>query len=162
MSDADARSDIEREYEEAKKTAREYLRAVGVLSPEGKDKQERDTEQRWREERKMRNTILRGWAPDAVVPNDRQQRETAVAILNVGGGDDAVQQQALRPRVTPPIWDASTCIAVVTTKYSTFFSKGIALTRRFVWRWIGSSAGCSRRAETCRNGCEDGMKSRGN
>ena len=26
----------------------------------------------------------------------RQQRETAVAILNVGGGDDAVQQQALR------------------------------------------------------------------
>ena len=26
----------------------------------------------------------------------RQQRETAVAILNVGGGDDAVQQQTLR------------------------------------------------------------------
>ena len=26
----------------------------------------------------------------------RQQRETAVAILNVGGGDDAVQQHALR------------------------------------------------------------------
>ena len=26
----------------------------------------------------------------------RQQRETAVAILNVGGGDDAVQQQDLR------------------------------------------------------------------
>ena len=26
----------------------------------------------------------------------RQQRETAGAILNVGGGDDAVQQQALR------------------------------------------------------------------
>ena len=26
----------------------------------------------------------------------RQPRETAVAILNVGGGDDAVQQQALR------------------------------------------------------------------
>ena len=26
----------------------------------------------------------------------RRQRETAVAILNVGGGDDAVQQQALR------------------------------------------------------------------
>ena len=26
----------------------------------------------------------------------RQQRETAVAILNVGGGDDAVRQQALR------------------------------------------------------------------
>ena len=26
----------------------------------------------------------------------RQQSETAVAILNVGGGDDAVQQQALR------------------------------------------------------------------
>ena len=26
----------------------------------------------------------------------RQDRETAVAILNVGGGDDAVQQQALR------------------------------------------------------------------
>ena len=26
----------------------------------------------------------------------RQQRETAVAILNVGGGDDAVQQQAMR------------------------------------------------------------------
>ena len=26
----------------------------------------------------------------------RQQRDAAVAILNVGGGDDAVQQQALR------------------------------------------------------------------
>ena len=26
----------------------------------------------------------------------RQQREAAVAILNVGGGDDTVQQQALR------------------------------------------------------------------
>jgi len=26
----------------------------------------------------------------------RQQREAAVAILNVGGGDDAVQQQTLR------------------------------------------------------------------
>ena len=26
----------------------------------------------------------------------RRQRETAVAILNVGGGDDAVQQHALR------------------------------------------------------------------
>ncbi len=26
----------------------------------------------------------------------RQQREAAVAILNIGGGDDAVQQQALR------------------------------------------------------------------
>ena len=33
----------------------------------------------------------------------RQQRETAVAILNVGGGDDAVQQQALRIDQTMPL-----------------------------------------------------------
>ena len=31
----------------------------------------------------------------------RQQRETAVAILNVGGGDDAVQQQALPTDMLP-------------------------------------------------------------
>ena len=33
----------------------------------------------------------------------RQQRETAVAILNVGGGDDAVQQQALRIDQNTPL-----------------------------------------------------------
>ena len=34
--------------------------------------------------------------PGKQTEQGRQQRETAVAILNVGGGDDAVQQQALR------------------------------------------------------------------
>ena len=71
MSDADARSDIEREFEEAKETARVYLRAVGVIGP-GRVS---TPEYREREQRNMRDTILRGWAPDAVVPNDPSARD---------------------------------------------------------------------------------------
>lgn len=64
-------------------------------------------------------------------------------------------------RTTPPIWDGGTCTAVVTTKSSTLFLKGIALTGRIEWRWIGSCVGCLRRARMCRYGCEDGMKNPG-
>ena len=106
MSDADDRCDIEREYEEAKKTAREYLRAVGVLSPEGKDKQERDTEQRWREERKMRNTILRGWAPDAVVPNDPSARDATNLgrqYLHCGRDDDSLGRSSGKGSLSPGV-----------------------------------------------------------
>ena len=47
-----------------------------------------------RPDRRCRRTISRERETDRT--RIRQQRETAVAILNVGGGDDAVQQQALR------------------------------------------------------------------
>ena len=66
MSGADVRSDIEREFKEAKRVARAYLRSAGLLPPEGKSKQEHDKEQRWRVERNMRDAILRrspGGAP---------------------------------------------------------------------------------------------------
>ena len=61
MSDADARSDIEREFEDAVKTADAYLRAVGVLDPIAIS----DTEYREREIRVMRDNILKGWGLDA-------------------------------------------------------------------------------------------------
>ena len=63
MSGANVRPDIEREFTEAKRVARAYLRSAGVLPPEGKSKQEHEKEQRWRDERNMRDTILRGSSP---------------------------------------------------------------------------------------------------
>ena len=63
MSGADVRSDIEREFKEAKRVARAYLRSSRLLPPEEMSKQEYETEQRWREERNMRETILRGSVP---------------------------------------------------------------------------------------------------
>ena len=91
MSGAHVRSDIEREFREAKRVARSYLRSAGVLPPEGKSKQEHDKEQRWRDERNMRDTILRGqslhgWPndPDAYNAADLGRR-----YLH-GGRDDEV------------------------------------------------------------------------
>ena len=69
MSGAAVRSDIEREFKEAKRVARAYLQSAGVLPPEGKSKHEYETEERWRDERSMRDTILRGSAPHGS-PND--------------------------------------------------------------------------------------------
>ena len=71
MSDAGVRSDIEREFEEAKETARAYLQAVGVIGPGAIS----TPEYRVREKRNMRDTILRGWSPDAIVPNDLSARD---------------------------------------------------------------------------------------
>ena len=136
VSGADVRSDIEREFKEAKRVARAYLRSAGLLPPEGKSKQEHDKEQRWRVERNMRDAILRG-----SVPGRRAQRSRCVQ----------------RRRFGTPV----PALTVVTTKSSTLFSKGIALTGRIDWRWIGSCAGCSRRARMCRYGCEYGMKNPG-
>ena len=97
MSDADARSDIEREFEEAKKTARAYLRAVGVNCP-GWDLEERDTEQSRARKRKMRDTILRGWAADAVVPNDPSARDATKGRQYLHCGRDAEILDALLER----------------------------------------------------------------
>ena len=66
MSDADARSDIEREFEDAVKTADAYLRAVGVLDPIAIS----ETEYREREIRAMRDNILKGWGLDLFLPSD--------------------------------------------------------------------------------------------
>ena len=71
VSGADVRSDIEREFEEAKETARAYLQAVGVIGPGAIS----TPEYRAREKRNMRDTILRGWPPDAIVPNDLSARD---------------------------------------------------------------------------------------
>ena len=76
MSGADVRSDIEREFKEAKRVARAYLRSAGLLPPEEKSKQEYETEQRWREERNMRDTILRGSSLQGE-PNDPDARDAA-------------------------------------------------------------------------------------
>ena len=87
MSDAGARSDIEREFEEAKKTARVYLRAVGVIGP-GRVS---TPEYREREQRNMRDTILRGWTPDAIVPNDPSARDASILgrqYLHCGRDDE--------------------------------------------------------------------------
>ena len=63
MSGAAVRPDIEREFREAKRVAREYLRSAGVLPPEGKSKHEYEKEKRWRDERNMRAAILGGSSP---------------------------------------------------------------------------------------------------
>ena len=63
MSGADVRSDIEREFKEAKRVAHSYLRSAGVLPPEGKSKHEHDEEHRWRDVRNMRAAILGGSSP---------------------------------------------------------------------------------------------------
>ena len=62
MSGVDVR-DIEREFKEAKRVARAYLSGCGVLPPEGKSKKEHDKEQRWHDQRNMRDAILRGSSP---------------------------------------------------------------------------------------------------
>ena len=92
MSGADVRPDIEREFREAKRVARAYLRSGGLLPPEGKSKQEHDKEQRWREERNMRDTILRGSSlyglpndPDAYAAADLGRR-----YLHCGRDDEVL------------------------------------------------------------------------
>ena len=100
MSGAHARSDIEREFREAKRVARAYLRPAGVLPPEGKSQQEHETEQRWREERNMRDTILRGsslhgWPndPDAYAAADLGRR-----YLHSGRDDEVLDALLERDR----------------------------------------------------------------
>ena len=70
MSGAGARSAIESEFDEAKKTACAYLRAVGVIGPGAIS----TPEYRMREKRNMRDTILRGLPLDGM-PNDPSARD---------------------------------------------------------------------------------------
>ena len=65
MSRANALSEIKREHEEAKKTARAYLRAVGVLGPGI-----RTDEYREREVRTIRCVIVQGRMGEGDFPND--------------------------------------------------------------------------------------------
>ena len=74
MNGSNARPEIKGEYEEAKKTARVYLRAVGVLgpnriSPKG---------YREREERAIRDTILRGGKEVVELPIDPLAVDAAI------------------------------------------------------------------------------------
>ena len=92
MSDAGARSDIEHEFEEAKETARAYLRAVRVIGPDAIPK----TEYREREKKIMRDTILRGWTADTMMPtNDSAYRATRLAFQYMHCGRDAEILDAL-------------------------------------------------------------------
>lgn len=100
MSGADERSDIEREFKEAKKTARAYLWSVGVLPPEGMNKQEHEKEQRWCEERKIRDTILRGWSRNGV-PRDPDAYDAADLgrrYLHCGRDDEVLDALLERDR----------------------------------------------------------------
>ena len=100
MSGADVPSDIEREFKEAKRVARAYLRSAGLLPPEGTSQQEHETEQRWREERNMRDTILRGSSlyglpndPDAYNAADLGRR-----YLHCGRDDEVLDALLERER----------------------------------------------------------------
>ena len=95
MSDAGARSDIEREFEEAKETARAYLRAVRVIGPDAIPK----TEYREREKKIMRDTILSGWTADTMMPtDDSAYRATRLAFQYMHCGRDAEILDALLER----------------------------------------------------------------
>ena len=100
MSGADVRSDIEREFKEAKRVARAYLRSARLLPPEGKSKQEYETEERWREERNMRDTILRGSSPHGW-PNDPDAYAAAdlgLRYLHCGRDDEVLDALLERDR----------------------------------------------------------------
>ena len=73
MSRADARSEIEGEYQDAKKTARAYLQAVGTLGPwiEATDYRERQT-------RAIRHAMLESWTAEGDLPDDPIARYAAV------------------------------------------------------------------------------------
>ena len=95
MSDADARSDIEREFEDAVKTADAYLRAVGVLDPIAIS----ETEYREREIRAMRDKILKGWGLDLFLPSDPiARRATRLAHQYLHCGRDAETLETLLER----------------------------------------------------------------
>lgn len=66
MSGVAHRSDIEREFREAKRVAYAYLRSAGVLPPEGKSQQVHEKEKRWRDQRSMRAAILRESSPSGL------------------------------------------------------------------------------------------------
>lgn len=92
MSGADVRSDIEREFREAKRVARAYLRSAGVLPPEGKSKQEHEKEQRWRDERNMRAAILRGSSPYGlpIDPDAYKAADLGHRYLHCGRDDEVL------------------------------------------------------------------------
>ena len=74
MSSPDARTDIMSEYDEAKKTARAYLQAVGVLAVDGISA----AEYRERETRVMRDAILRGRNEVIALPDDPVARDAVM------------------------------------------------------------------------------------
>ena len=96
-----------------------------------------------RPDRRCRRTISRA---RETAEQGRQQRETAVAILNVGGGDDAVQQQALRIDQNMPLLalDQLAGIEAVRRCEPPFFSAFHTLTVDDAGRGAGFAARLSR------------------
>ena len=90
VSGADVRSDIEREFEEAKETARAYLRAVGVIGPD----QFSAREFREYDEGIMRHAILNRGTGVVDLPNDPLAREAAllgIRYLRCGRDDKILE-----------------------------------------------------------------------
>ena len=87
MNRSNARPEIESEYEEAKKTALVYLRAVGVLGPAKGPKKNKHREERSstpvyrnRQTRILRNAILKGRREAVNLPDDPSARDAAVLV----------------------------------------------------------------------------------
>ena len=90
MSDAGVRSDIAREFEEAKKTARVYLQAVGVIGPD----QFSARESREFDEGIMRHAILNRGTGVVDLPNDPLAYEAAslgIRYLRCGRDDKILE-----------------------------------------------------------------------
>lgn len=74
MSSEDELATVEAEFEEAKETARAYLRAVGVLAPAGVSTRKYRSQQVGT----MRKAILNGGTEAVEVPNDPFARDAAI------------------------------------------------------------------------------------
>ena len=96
MSDAGVRSDIEREFEEAKKTARVYLRAVGVIGQDQFSAREFN-------ERIMRHAILNRGTGVVDLPNDPLAYEAAILGIRYlrCGRDDKILETLIGNASTP-------------------------------------------------------------
>ena len=91
MSGTAGRSCIEREYDEAKETARAYLRALGVLDPGGISTREH----RERDERLTRDAIRKGTGVVVELPSDPFARRATVLArryLNYDRDDHIVEE----------------------------------------------------------------------
>ena len=99
MSRADARSEIESEYEEAKETARVYLQAVGVLGPRIPTEEYRECETQ-----AIRHAMLESWTAEGDLPDDPIARYAAVLgirYLHEGYDSEIIETLLERDRSHP-------------------------------------------------------------
>ncbi len=99
MNDTDAQLDIKAEYEECKKTARVYLKAVGVLEPSNISMPE------FRESQaiKIENLLLYGEENAVDLPDDPDAREAAILAYRFlrGNQDPAILDTLLANESSP-------------------------------------------------------------